>query len=840
MKKHLPAIALAVGMLSAGAYLAFYLHQEVKAQVLSQFNESQLLIAQDTAGDMASYFDARSGDVRYLSSLTSLQHLDATTMPADIQATFARLKSGYVQDIVVLDSTGKVVYSATGSAVGAENAGSPVEAWAREPLSKGVVRLVVEKSDNLASPRLGLVTPLYQNPPTGAVPDVGGTRVGMLRLTVGLDKLVEGTLGAAPTKNVHPLETWVMDGDGTLLVQPGHPEMVLNNIRRTGGECLRCHVSFDYAEKMLTAKLGTLEYQIKGRPRKVAAFAPMTFADASWIVVVDTQGDDITSFIRTNSIETLGLFGVVGIVVGFTFFSVYRNSRQAIINAERAKHLEEQERLIEQLRETSEYLENLFASANAPIIVWNPELRITRLNRACERLTGYAASELVGLELRTIFPEESREESLSKILQALGTEEGESPEIPILRKNGEIRIALWNSANIRSGDGTSVIAMIAQGKDITLRRQVEVALRESEERFRNLFESSRDAIMTLEPPSWKFTSGNPATVKMFGAKDQEEFVSFGPGDVSPERQPDGRESAEKAKEMIETALRDGSRFFEWTHRRIGGEEFPADVLLTRMGHDQNVIIQATVRDITERKQTEQMKADFVSFATHQLRTPLSGIRWLLELAEQTEGMPEEVVSLVADARTSAERLIALVNDLLAVSRIEGGRLDAEPQPVDLSGVTADVVNELMPLAREKNQQIRLPDGVPVPLAYADPKLVREVLLNLLSNAIKYTPQDGSIAVSMKADRDMVQWAVRDTGIGVPVNAQRRLFEKFYRAENATITNTEGTGLGLYLVRLILGRSGGRVWCESEEGRGSTFWFRVATTLAPVAPTVTRS
>ena len=477
----------------------------------------------------------------------------------------------------------------------------------------------------------------------------------------------------------------------------------------------------------------------------------------------------------------------------------------------------------EQLRETSEYLENLFDSANAPIIVWNPALRITRFNRACERLTGYAASEAVGLELRMLFPAENREDSLSKIVHALGGEELESPEIPILRKDGEIRIALWNSANIRSGDGTAV-ATIAQGKDITLRRQVEVALRESEEKFRSLFESSRDAIVTLEPPSWRFTSGNPAAVKIFGVKNEEELVSYGPDDLSPGRQPDGRASAEKARQMIEAAVRGGSQFFEWTHQRIDGGEFAADVLLNRIERGRTVMLQATVRDISERKQAEQMKADFVSFATHQLRTPLSGIRWLLELAEQGEGLPEEVASLVVDARLSAERLIRLVNDLLAVSRIEGGQLAVEPQPVDLSAMTTGVVNELMPLVREKNQQFSLPDGVPAPRVYADPKLVREVVLNLLSNAIKYTPNDGSITVSMKADGDTVQWAVRDTGIGVPVAAERRLFEKFYRAENATVINTEGTGLGLYLVRLVLERLGGRVWCESEEGRGSTFTF----------------
>ncbi len=128
---------------------------------------------------------------------------------------------------------------------------------------------------------------------------------------------------------------------------------------------------------------------------------------------------------------------------------------------------------------------------------------------------------------------------------------------------------------------------------------------DSETKYRSLFESSRDALMTAEPPSGRFTSGNPAALKMFGAKNQEEFVTHGPRDLSPERQPDGCNSAEKAGEMIETAMREGTHFFEWTHRRISGEEFPADVLLTRMELGGKTIILATVRDITGRKKAEE-------------------------------------------------------------------------------------------------------------------------------------------------------------------------------------------------------------------------------------------
>lgn len=125
------------------------------------------------------------------------------------------------------------------------------------------------------------------------------------------------------------------------------------------------------------------------------------------------------------------------------------------------------------------------------------------------------------------------------------------------------------------------------------------------ERFALLYETSNDAIMTLEPPDWKFTSGNPATVKMFKAKDEKGFVSAAPWQLSPEKQPDGRLSSEKAKEMIEKAMREGKNYFEWTHKRLDGEVFPATVLLSRLTVGEKTFLQATVRDISERDGIEK-------------------------------------------------------------------------------------------------------------------------------------------------------------------------------------------------------------------------------------------
>ena len=230
-----------------------------------------------------------------------------------------------------------------------------------------------------------------------------------------------------------------------------------------------------------------------------------------------------------------------------------------------------------------------------------------------------------------------------------------------------------------------------------------------------------------------------------------------------------------------------------------------------------------LRERGKYKEAEQMKSDFVSFATHQLRTPLAGIKWMLELA-QAPDLPEDVTSYIQDARASADRLIRLVNELLDASRLESGRLALKLEPANLDATTKDVVDELLPLATEKGLRLAVESTGPVPRVQADVKLLREVVLNLLSNAIRYTLSGGTISIRMEHDGAMVRWSVSDTGIGIPAAAHARLFEKFFRADNASVVHTEGTGLGLYLVRLIIERSGGQVGCTSVEGKGSTFNF----------------
>jgi signal transduction histidine kinase len=220
------------------------------------------------------------------------------------------------------------------------------------------------------------------------------------------------------------------------------------------------------------------------------------------------------------------------------------------------------------------------------------------------------------------------------------------------------------------------------------------------------------------------------------------------------------------------------------------------------------------------READRLKDEFVALISHDLRTPLTSITGYVELALEDD-LGDEVRGFLQVVSRNAERLLALVNDLLFVARLQTGEMSLDPADVNLADVVHDGVRSMQPRAAAKH--ITLASSVDdVPPARVDRGRVLQVLDNLLSNAVKFTPEDGSVHVSLQCVDDAVVLDVTDTGIGIAPNDQRRLFERFFRAENAVERQVPGTGLGLYISRAIAEAHGGSLTVESELGRGTTF------------------
>lgn len=234
-----------------------------------------------------------------------------------------------------------------------------------------------------------------------------------------------------------------------------------------------------------------------------------------------------------------------------------------------------------------------------------------------------------------------------------------------------------------------------------------------------------------------------------------------------------------------------------------------------------------LHDVTREKMVERMKTEFVSLTAHQLRTPLSAIKWTLRIILDRElgEISAEQEEFLKKTYQSNERMISLINDLLNVTRIEEGRYLQKPILANFEELVQSVVNYYKEeLERKKIRfELRKPEK-PLPLVSMDVEKITMVLQNLIDNAVRYTPEGGEVTVSLWSDKNKVQCEVKDFGIGIPKDQQARVFSRFFRATNALRRETEGTGLGLFIAKNIIEAHGGRIWFESEENMGSTFYF----------------
>jgi len=236
----------------------------------------------------------------------------------------------------------------------------------------------------------------------------------------------------------------------------------------------------------------------------------------------------------------------------------------------------------------------------------------------------------------------------------------------------------------------------------------------------------------------------------------------------------------------------------------------------------------TLRDVTAECAVDEMRTEFVSLVSHQLKTPLTAISWFTEMlkGEEVGKLNERQIDYLNQIYKNNRRMVALVNDLLNITRLEAGRMTVDPRPTDIKELIEESIDEIGFFAKERNCKLKFAtleekiDKIDI-----DASLVKQAVLNLLSNAIKYSKdKGGKVAVFVKKKKHDILIKVKDNGLGIPDENKNQIFQKFFRGENVITKETEGTGLGLYIVKLIIEVSGGKIWFESKEDIGTSFFF----------------
>ncbi|MEI7501607.1 MAG: PAS domain S-box protein, partial [Bacteroidota bacterium] len=502
-----------------------------------------------------------------------------------------------------------------------------------------------------------------------------------------------------------------------------------------------------------------------------------------------------------------------------------------------ATDITERKQAEKMLSETNAYLENLINYANAPIIVWDPQFRITRFNHAFEHLTGLTEKDVLGQSIEILFPPALAENSMQLIHNTLTGERWVTVEIQIRHNDNSVKTVLWNSATLFTSDGNT-IATIAQGQDITMRKQAEESLKYREEQFRNLFVNAPVGIFHS---NWngQFLRANPALAKMLGYSAPEELI-LATTNMTTQIYED---PAIRPQIMDALWKTDG-----WVHYdEIKWKSIDNSIIIVDMTGRKvldskgNVdYLEGFIEDITERKQAEAeikrkneelvllnaAKDKFFSIISHDLRSPFSAFLGLTRV--MVDDLPsmrlDEIQKIALAMRNSATNLFRFLENLLDWSRMEQGLIPFNPETQRLLPIVNESLKMVMEPAKTKGIEISL--NIPEELEiFADINLLQTVIRNLVSNAVKFTTKGGSVSVSAKAsDNNSVELSIRDTGIGMNPEMIADLFRLDVQTNRRGTENEPSSGLGLLLCKDFVEKHGGKLWVESEEGKGSTFYF----------------
>jgi PAS domain S-box-containing protein len=482
-------------------------------------------------------------------------------------------------------------------------------------------------------------------------------------------------------------------------------------------------------------------------------------------------------------------------------------------------------------RESESHFAHLVAGVqDYAILLLDPDGNVASWNAGAQRIEGYSEEEIVGKHFSVFYPPEAVENGLPAHALRVAASQGRfADEGWRVRKDGK---QFWASVAITAiRDDTGVLrAFFKITRDLTERQAADLALRQSEERFRLLVDGVLDYAIFMLTPGGHIASWNRGAERLKGYMASEiighHFSRFFPPDAIAQGKPEWE---------LRVAVAEGRVEDEGWRIRKDGSRFWANVVITALHDEEGKLRGFTkiTRDLTQRRQIEKLqeadrqKNQFLAMLAHELRNPLAPIRSAIHVLTA----PDVPSSSLARARQIAEHQVAhmshLLEDLIDVSRIGEGVIELRREVIDVAPVVIAAVQRVQPLILERRLQISVDVWKETLSVDADWTRLEQVVTNLLSNAAKYTDPGGSIWVSAERAGDLVVICVKDTGIGIDAAMAPRIFDPFVQAERRLDRSVGGVGIGLTLVRRLVESHGGTVEARSPGlGKGSEFLVRL--------------
>lgn len=353
--------------------------------------------------------------------------------------------------------------------------------------------------------------------------------------------------------------------------------------------------------------------------------------------------------------------------------------------------------------------------------------------------------------------------------------------------------------------------------EIMERQEAEKALRISEIRYRRLFEAARDGILIIDPRTRKIIDANPFMEELLGYT-REELIGKELFEVGLHK--DEQANQDAFRELLENHY---IRYEDLPFKTKTGERREIEVVANLYEEEVKPIIQYNIRDISTRKKLERQKDEFISMASHELKTPITSLKGFLNLLQRRLATHADGKELHYLVRMNAQihKLTQLINDLLDISKMQAGQLVYREERFDLDALVQEIVENIQETAQTHRLLL---DGQIQAEVFGDRDRIGQVLINLLNNAIKYSPQADTVLVRVAKDENNAIMSVQDFGIGLAHNHQQKIFERFYQVTDPEERTYPGLGIGLFISSEIVKRHGGQLWVESKKGEGATFHF----------------
>lgn len=393
---------------------------------------------------------------------------------------------------------------------------------------------------------------------------------------------------------------------------------------------------------------------------------------------------------------------------------------------------------------------------------------------------------------------------------------GKSAEVDmrIVRQDGEIRHIEVRGEPVRDDQG-QIVQWVGTVMDITDRKRIEEKLRRNEAEMRTILATIPDMLNRVtKDGTILFIS--PGIVKPYIPIEQAIGKSL--HDTLPSQ------LATDRLYLIRRAIETGSQQIQEYEIQIDGETFYGEARIAAINQEEALVV---IRNVTERRKLERLKAEFISVVSHELRTPLTSMQVALSLLDEgfVDPTSEDGQNMIHVATEGVDRLVRLVNDILDLDRLESGKLRIEKRRCDPADLVNTAIEQMKDLANRSEIQFEV--TVPACAIQADPDRLVQVLTNLLSNAIRFSPCRSTIQIAVEPqpqNPSVLLFSVKDQGRGIPASHLKRIFERFQQVDASDSREKNGTGLGLAICHNIIQHHGGQIWVESSLGQGSTFYF----------------